>query len=146
MTNKQKIFAAEYLANGFNAAAAARAAGYSAKTSNTKGAQLLKIPDVKEYIQTKIEEMESEKIADAKELLMYLTSVVRGEITDDIYVVEGPKASKKQVISPTKERNKAAELMMKNLRMFDNTLDVNVKSPIQIIDDIPDEEDEDEEE
>lgn len=38
---KQRHFVANYLANGFNATDAAKAAGYSAKTADTQGSRLL---------------------------------------------------------------------------------------------------------
>jgi phage terminase small subunit len=144
MTNKQKQFALEYLKD-CNATAAAKRAGYSEKTAKVQGCKMLALPEVKAFIDEEMKKLESKKVADAKEIIEYLTSVIRGEIEDELYVQEGSKTAKKEVVSPTRERNKAAELLMKHLRMFDSDINVKIKNPITIVDDIPDEEDEDEE-
>lgn len=144
MTNKQRQFALEYLKD-CNATRAAKAAGYSEKTAKQQGSKMLQLPEVKAFIDEEMKKLESKKVADAKEIIEYLTSVIRGEIEDELYVQEGSKTAKKEVVSPTRERNKAAELLMKHLRMFDSDINVKIKNPITIVDDIPDEEDEDEE-
>ena len=145
MTNKQRQFALEYLKD-CNATAAAKRAGYSEKTAKQQGSKMLQLPEVKAFVEEEMKKLESEKVADAREIVEYLTAVIRGEIGDELYVQEGSKTAKKEVVSPTRERNKAAELLMKHLQMFTSDVNVNIKNPITIIDDIPDEEDEDEDE
>lgn len=49
MTDKQKVFAEEYLKDS-NATQAAIRAGYSAKTAKVKGCELYNEPEIKDYI------------------------------------------------------------------------------------------------
>lgn len=50
MTDMQKRFSLEFASNGGNATAAAKAAGYSAKSAHEQGRQLLENPKVQEAI------------------------------------------------------------------------------------------------
>ena len=45
--------------------------------------------NIKAYIDEQLEKISSDKIADATEVMKYLTSVMRGESTAEILVVEG---------------------------------------------------------
>src|SRR5690554_237166 len=55
-SDKKKKFVQEYLID-FNAAAAARRAGYSEKASNRKGYALLAEPEVQEYLTSQMAEI-----------------------------------------------------------------------------------------
>lgn len=81
MTNRQRAFADLYLQTG-NATEAARQAGYSDRSARTTGARMLANADTKTYIAHRLEVLESERIADADEVLSFLTSVMRGEVKD----------------------------------------------------------------
>ena len=78
LTPKQQLFADEYIKSG-NATDAAIKAGYSLKTARSIAQENLTKPDIRSYIDAKLAEIESHKIADAKEILEYFTSVLRGE-------------------------------------------------------------------
>lgn len=78
LTVKQKKFADEYIKTG-NATQSAISAGYSKNTAKSIGQENLTKPDVKQYIDTQMEKLESHKIMDAKEALELLTSIARGE-------------------------------------------------------------------
>ena len=93
MTNKQRIFVTSYLANGFNAAGAARAAGYSAHTAYSQGERLLRNVEVKAAIDNRLAEIESAQTCKAEEILRFLSSVVRGEILDSVTVQVGSKSN-----------------------------------------------------
>lgn len=54
LTRKQRVFAKEYLVS-MNATMAAKKAGYSKKTAGSIGHEVLKKPEVKEYIQKEVE-------------------------------------------------------------------------------------------
>ena len=58
-TEMQKTFAVEYASNGGNATAAAKAAGYSEKSSHEIGRQLLQKPHVLEMIRTHLAKLRS---------------------------------------------------------------------------------------
>lgn len=88
LTEKQKRFCDEYLID-LNATQAAIRAGYSDKTAYRTGADNLRKPQIKAYIDRRMAEKEADLIADQDEVLKYLTSVLRGESLSEIVVVEG---------------------------------------------------------
>ena len=109
LTTKQKIFCDEYLKSG-NAKESAIKAGYSPKTAKSIGQENLTKPDLKAYIDAKMAEIESHKIADAKEVLEFYTKVLRDEVVeevpmstaDDVVVIK-KKPSFKDKITASKE-------------------------------------------
>ena len=109
LTTKQKIFCDEYLKSG-NAKEAAIKAGYSPKTAKSIGQENLTKPDLKASIDAKMAEIESHKIADAKEVLEFYTKVLRDEVVeevpmstaDDVVVIK-KKPSFKDKITASKE-------------------------------------------
>lgn len=127
MTDNQFLFANEYLIDR-NATRAYKAAYPNIKsdvTAATNGSKLLRNTKVKAYIDEQIEKMASEKIADAREVLEYLTSVVRGKSEAEIVVVEGTGEGCSEARTMTKnpdekERLKAAELLGKHLGILTN--------------------------
>ena len=81
LTTKQRLFADEYIKSG-NATQSALKAGYSPKTVRSIGQENLTKPDIKAYIDAKMAEIESHKIADAKEAMQAITAIARGETTE----------------------------------------------------------------
>lgn len=88
LTAKQRLFADEYIKSG-NATQSALKAGYSPKTVRSIGQENLTKPDIKAYIDTKMAEIESRKIATAKEVMEFYARVLRGEETEEV-VIAGP--------------------------------------------------------
>lgn len=88
LTLKQKAFADYYIQTG-NATEAAIKAGYSKKTAYSIGEQNLKKLEVKKYIDERLEQISSERIADAQEVMEYLTKIMRGQDVEEVIVVEG---------------------------------------------------------
>jgi phage terminase small subunit len=122
LTQKQKAFADYYIELG-NATEAAIRAKYSKKTARVIGQENLLKPAIKNYIDERLKQLEDERIADASEVLKYLTSVMRGTVDEEVVVVEGSgdgcsdaRKVNKQV--GAKDRNKAAELLGKRYRLF----------------------------
>ena len=72
------MFADEYIKSG-NATQSAIKAGYANEVS---GRENLRKPTVKSYIDAKMAEIESHKIADAKEAMQAITAIARGETTE----------------------------------------------------------------
>ncbi len=87
LTPKQKAFAEYYIETG-NATQSAVKAGYSKKTARVIGQENLLKPALKSYIDEKMKELESKRIAKAEEVLEYLTRVLRGEETEQVVVTE----------------------------------------------------------
>ncbi len=136
MTNKQKRFADEYLIDS-NATQAAIRAGYSEQTAYSQGQRLLKNVDVRSYIDERIAEIASSNIADAKEVMEYLTSVLRGESSSEYLVVEGQgdgvsEARKVDKAPDEKDRLKAAELLGKRYGMFTDKMNIDGAVPVVI--------------
>lgn len=88
MTPKQKKFCDEYIKSG-NAKQSAIKAGYSPKTAYSIGNENLNKPELKAYIEKRLKQLESEKIAGAREVLEYLSSVMRGEQTESVATAKG---------------------------------------------------------
>ncbi len=117
LTEKQKRFVDYYIETG-NATEAAKKAGYSEKTAFIIGHDNLRKPNIKTAIDARLKELESTRIADAKEVMQHLTAALRGEIEEEIPVVEGhgdgiseARIIKKQISAH--DRLRAAELLMK---------------------------------
>ena len=115
MTERQKRFVDYYIKSG-NATEAARKAGY--KNPVKIGSENLTKLDIRKAIDDRLAEMQSERIADAEEVLTYLTAAMRGEIKEEVIVVEGlgngessARVETKQLSAAT--RTKAAELLAK---------------------------------
>ncbi len=124
---KQKRFADEYLID-LNGTKAAIRAGYSEKTAEQQAVRLLRNVKVKNYIDEHLKKLESEKIADTKEIMESLTRILRGQEQEETIVIEGQgdgvsKARKiKKEISP-KDRLKAAELLGKRYGLFTDKIE-----------------------
>ena len=91
LTDKQKKFIEEYLID-MNGTRAYRAAYPTVKNDETAGAaacRLLKNVKIKQAIEPILENMSSDRMATATEVMEYLTSVMRGESTAEVVVVEG---------------------------------------------------------
>lgn len=73
MKDRQRRFADEYLID-LNAEAAAVRAGYSPRYARGNAYKLVARSGIKEYIEKRMAEKESELIADQNEVLRYLTA------------------------------------------------------------------------
>lgn len=134
MTEKQKRFCDEYLID-LNATQAAIRAKYSEKTAYSIGVENLRKPELKNYIDEQLERIHNEKTADAREVLEYLTSVMRGESSSEVVVVEGTgegcsEARRVMKAPDEKERLKAAELIGKRHGIFTDKMSVEVEPVI----------------
>lgn len=149
MTEKQKRFADEYLID-LNATRAYKAAYPNVRkdeTARVNGSRMLTNANVKKYIDKKLEEIKSEKTADAQEVMEYLTSVMRREKNEFIVVTCKERVSdydengKKRIIDkeipevveiPAKlsDANKAAELLGKRYRLFVDRVEADVNQMV----------------
>ena len=132
MTEKQKIFADEYLID-LNATRAYKAAYPSVKkdqAARANASRLLTNANIKKYISDQLEKIHSQKTADAQEVIEYLTSVLRGESTSQEIVIEGigDGMSEARIMEKgpsEKDRLKAAELLGKRYSLFTDKQDVS---------------------
>ena len=137
LTEKQKRFADYYIETG-NITEAAIKAGYSKKTARVIGQENLQKPAIKSYIDEKLEAMQDERTASAKEVLEFLTKSMRGELDEEIVVVEGTgdgtseaRKIKKQI--GLRERIKSAELLGKRYILFTDKFEVEGVVPVMIV-------------
>lgn len=110
MTEKQKIFADEYIIE-LNATRAYKKAYPNVKkdeVAKAAGSRLLTNVNVKAYIDEQLEELKSERVADQQEVLEFLTSVMRGEVTEPLLVLDGDGYQKVMDAKPNVSTRKSA--------------------------------------
>lgn len=128
MTEKQKIFADEYIIC-LNATRAYKKAYPNVKkdeVARANGSRLLTNANVKTYIDEQLEKLQSERVADQQEVLEFLTSVMRGEKTEPLLVLDGEGTQKViNAVPPVQARTKAAELLGKRYRLFTDKVELD---------------------
>lgn len=128
MTEKQKIFADEYIIC-LNATRAYKKAYPNVKkdeVARANGSRLLTNANVKAYIDEQLEKLQSERVADQQEVLEYLTSVMRGDKTEPLLVLDGEGKQKViNAVPPVQARTKAAELLGKRYRLFTDKVELD---------------------
>lgn len=132
MTDKQKRFCDEYLID-CNATRAYKVAYPNVKkdeVASVNGSKLLRNTKVKTYIDEQLQKIKNDKIADVKEVMEYLTSVLRGETKSAEIVVEGIgdgcSEAREMLKEPSeKDKLKAAELLGKRYGMWREKVEVS---------------------
>lgn len=138
LTVKQKKFSDEFIKTG-NATLSAERAGYSKKTARFIGAENLTKPNIKNYIDEKMKEIEDKEIAKAEEVLKYLTSLMRGQEKEETLIGLGQGEQKiAEIDVSAKDRIRAAELIGRRYALFTDKVDVDGNVGAIIIDDVPD--------
>ena len=135
-TERQRRFVDYYLELGNQVQAAIRA-GYSGRYARDQAFKILEMPAVKEYYEDRLQEIESKRVANIKEVMEYLTSVMRGEETEEMIVVEGcgngySEARKINKSIGAKDRLKAAELIGIRFMMFTDKVEVNAVMELNV--------------
>lgn len=123
MTERQKRFIDEFILNGGNATAAAKAAGYSARSAYSTAERMLRNAEVRAAIDKRIDEARTANTAKQSELLSFLSDVVRGEVADEILMTRltGKGCSvieRHEVRAALKERIRACEMLLKVFGAF----------------------------
>ena len=164
MNVKQKRFCAEYLVD-LNATQAAIRAGYSPASAGSIGYELLKKPDIRARIDKGIAEQERRTGINADRVLRELGRIAFVSAPDlvnmdDATLKEGASADDLAAIASVKvktipgpmgdgfereirlaDKLKALELIGKHLGMFTDKVELNAVEAVQIVDDIPDRQD-----
>lgn len=142
MTDNQRKFCDEYIidCNATRAYLAAYPHVKNEHSARTLASRLLTKVDIKTYIDEQLEKISNDKIADAKEVMEYLTSVLRGESLSEIVVVEGDgdgcsSARRMDKTPDERERLKAAELLGKRYGLFKDNVALEVE-PVVIVNDL----------
>ena len=152
VTEKQKRFCDEYLTD-LNATQAAVRAGYPKKTAYSIGEENLRKPEIKEYIEKRMAEKESQLIANQDEVMRYLTAVMRREKMESVvvtlntektsYVPDKNGTMRKQTVkqeipqiieipAQLRDANKAAELLGKAYGIYTDKVDVDADMDLNI--------------
>lgn len=140
LTAKQQKLVNEYIKTG-NAYQSAINAGYSESYARVDVHKALAKPSLRNAIDERMEELKKQSIADQDEILQYLTSVVRGEITDQELIPIGIGKGEMEVESlekrsDTNARTKAAELLGKRYMMWTDKQQIETNATVQFNDDI----------
>ena len=139
MTDKQRIFADEYLKdlNGTRAYKVAYPNVKKDSSAATASGRLLRNVEIRAYIDEQLEIMHNERTADAQEVLEYLTSIMRGEQTEQTTIGLGEGAQGiTEIDVGAKDRLKAAELLGKRHALFTDKFDVAGEIGVTIVDDV----------
>lgn len=131
LTEKQRRFVDAYIETG-NATESARLAGYRDKRADAIGYENLRKPEIQKAIGARMKELESKRIATAKEVLEFLTAVVRGEAEEDNVAIvgHGPGITEARIVkkkASLRDRLKAAELLAKRFGVTLSDLEVEEK-------------------
>jgi phage terminase small subunit len=134
ITMKQKKFVDLWIELG-NASAAAIQAGYSKKTARSTASQILDKPHVKEYIAGVMVAKDAATIAGQDEILRFLTSVMRGEVKEQVPLLAGDGFQElEEKDMSAKDRVKAAELLGKRHMLWTEKINVNA-THVVLVDD-----------
>ncbi|MCT3099513.1 terminase small subunit [Lactococcus lactis] len=125
MTPKQQKFCDEYIKTG-NATQSAINAGYSKKTAYKIGAENLRKPQIKKYIDSKLKDISNNAIATAEETLAILTKIVRGEHTEQVITAEG------DVIDKHPDTNQVIRASSEILKRYPLVQDINIKGNLKV--------------
>lgn len=134
ITKKMRDFADAYLETG-NVYQSAIKAGYSEAYAKGNSKYLLENERVQDYMQSVLDQIQSQKVATVQEVMEFLTKGLRQELEEEVVVTEGcgdgvseAKIIKKKI--SLRDSNKCAELLAKRFGMFDNKLQVEVTVPV----------------
>ncbi|MFR7638589.1 MAG: terminase small subunit [Allobaculum sp.] len=130
MTEKQKLFCEEYLANGLNATQAYLKVYKNVKNKASAAemaSRLLRNVKVREFLDVALAKIHDENTMDAKEVMERLTAIGREETTDQLLTMDGDV---KEVKSKTQDRIRALELIGKAYGMFKDKVEMEVATPV----------------
>ncbi len=88
LTEKQNRFVDYYIETG-NKTEAAKKAGYSEKRAAEIGAENYRKPHIRAAIDARMAEMDAKRMASAEEVMQFLTTVMRGELEEEVVTSEG---------------------------------------------------------
>lgn len=116
---KQELFVIHYIETLNATESYKRAYGTTKqRTAEVQGSRLLRNSEVQKTIDERMKEVMSEKIASAEEVLVYLTSVMRGEVDDEDLTLNN--------------KMKSAELLGKRWKLFTDKVEVDGNMDIEI--------------
>lgn len=139
MTEKQKIFADEYIIclNATQAYKKAYPHVKKQRVAESAGSRLLSNVEVKTYIDERLEQLKSERVADQQEVLEFLTAVMRGEVTEPLLVLDGEGTQRMVEAKPNVSTRKSAAVDLgKRYGLFTEKVDVSANVSTNKLDNI----------
>ena len=153
LTLKQEAFVDEYFKQDGNCYAAALAAGYSRATAKEASRWINDTtpknpnkkseykPEVAAAIDARREQLKSERVADAQEILEFHTSVLRNKVTEKVVVVTGDgdgmsSAGLLEKPPSIKDRQGSADTLAKVLGLLNNKVSLEGPTKVVIVDDL----------
>lgn len=133
LSKKEEKFVIEYVRTG-NATQSAINAGYSERSARQTACRMLTKDYILEAIDELVKQMNSEKIADAEEVMMLLTEIARGETKEENVVVD--KSGNVSIVETRvkeKERVKALELLGKRYKLYTDKVEASVDGQVQVV-------------
>lgn len=138
LTEKQKRFADYYIETG-NATESARRAGYKGNNLNRVASENLSKLDIRQYIDKRLKELQSKRVADQQEIMEFLTALMRGEVTEPVPILDGEGTQRVVNLVPSAStRKSAAEQLGKRYAMWTEKQQVENITPV-FVDDVPEE-------
>ena len=107
LTLKQQRFADEYIISG-NIEQSAVKAGYSRSYARGNANKLMANVSIKAYIDERLEVLNSEKVADQQEVMQFLTSIMRGEVTEPVPIFAATGFQEVKDLKPNVQARRAA--------------------------------------
>lgn len=144
LTVKQEKFCQLYAATG-NALQSFIEAGYSVKSKNAAAVRahelLNKNSNVQERLHELAEKVETEAIADIREMQETLTKIIREELDEEILMSQGCGDGVSEIVSrrkraAIKDRLKALELLGKMKGAFVDNVNLTGNVPVTFVNDI----------
>lgn len=135
MTPNERVFADEYIKTR-NATRAYLKAYPKCKNENTAGVEghkKLRNPKITEYIDAELERLHDKAIADAAEIMVYYTSVMRGETGE---IALDNRGEEHRLPARISDRSNAAERLAKMLGVDKKADAANGGGGVTIVDDV----------
>lgn len=139
--NERQKRAADYFIELGNKTQALIKAGYTPKSASSRCTSFFENETVKKYVEQRLKLLDEERIASAGEVMRYLTSVMRGEQTEQVVVVEGEgegvtSARNVDKVISAKDRIRAAELLGKRFGIYTDKVKLDGAAPVVIKEDV----------
>lgn len=133
LSKKEEKFVIEYVRTG-NATQSAINAGYSERSARQTACRMLTKDYILKAIDELVKEMNSEKIADAEEVMMLLTEIARGEtVEQNAFIDKNGNPVIVETKVKEKERVKALELLGKRYKLYVDKVEANVDGEVKVV-------------
>lgn len=137
LTPKQQAFCDYYIETA-NATESYKRAGYIAKgnSAEVNASRLLSNAKIRDYIDERLKQKESSRVASQDEVLEFFTSVIRGEVVERVPVILKTRYEMIDKEPSINDKLRAAEDLAKRYGMFKNDVNLSGILGVTIVDDV----------